>query len=103
MLGCLTFSSRNESWPCVVLEARACGTCVVGSSNGGIPEAIGFEKYVVEEGEDFEERFGNKVVEVLKNGYNSEELTQRAKEYTWKKIVEREINLYKETIENRKQ
>jgi len=39
--------SRNEGWPCVILEAQACGTCVVGSSNGGIPEAIGFPEYVV--------------------------------------------------------
>ena len=46
--------SRNEVWPCVVLEAQACGVPVVGSSNGGIPEAIGDGGIVIEEGEDFD-------------------------------------------------
>ncbi|MEN3042286.1 MAG: glycosyltransferase, partial [Fervidobacterium sp.] len=32
--------SRNEGFGTVCLEAQACGTCVIGSSNGGIPEAI---------------------------------------------------------------
>ncbi len=41
--------SRNEGFGAVVIEAQACGTCVVGSNNGGIPEAIGSEDYVVKE------------------------------------------------------
>jgi len=31
--------SRNEGFGAVCIEAQACGTCVIGSSNGGIPEA----------------------------------------------------------------
>lgn len=52
--------SRKEGFGAVVIEAQACGTCVVGSSNGGIPEAIGFEEYVVDEGDNFEERFAQR-------------------------------------------
>ncbi len=86
--------SRSEGWPCVVLEAQACGTCVIGSSNGGIPEAIGFEEFVVQEGENFEERSAEKVVWVLENGYEPNRFIERAKDYTWQSIVRREIKVY---------
>jgi len=36
----MVLPSKNEGWPCVVLEAKAVGTLVLGSNNGGIPEAI---------------------------------------------------------------
>jgi glycosyltransferase involved in cell wall biosynthesis len=86
--------SREEGFGAVVIEAQACGTCVIGSSNGGIPEAIGFDEYVVEEGENFEERFAKRVVDVLKSGYNRNKLIERAKGFTWEEIVRREIEIY---------
>lgn len=93
--------SRNEGFGTVVLEAQACGTCVVGSSNGGIPEAIGFPEYVVQEGENFEEMFAKKVAEILKHGYDAKKLIERSKEFTWKNVVAMEIEIYKNIIKTR--
>jgi teichuronic acid biosynthesis glycosyltransferase TuaC len=94
--------SRTEGFGAVVIEAQACGTCVVGSSNGGIPEAIGFEEYVVEEGPDFEERFAKKVVEVLQSGYDRQKIVQRAQKYTWEHIVKMEKQVYEAVLQEKK-
>lgn len=90
--------SRKEGFGAVCIEAQACGTCVIGSNNGGIPEAIGFEEYIVEEGQDFEKRFAQKVIDVLKNGYDRQKIVERVKDYTWDNIVQYEIEIYKEIL-----
>ena len=90
--------SKNEGWPCVVLEAQACGVPVVGSSNGGIPEAIGDGGIVVEEGEDFEKRFAEAVVELLKNPIERDYLRERALGFSWKNIVKQEVTVYEEVL-----
>lgn len=92
--------SRNEGWPCVVLEAQACGTCVIGSSNVGIPEAIGFDEYVVAEGKDFEDRIAQRIVQVLEEGYDREKLIERAKDFTWERIVQMEKRIYEQVLKN---
>jgi glycosyltransferase involved in cell wall biosynthesis len=94
----MVLPNRNEGWPCVILEAQACGTCVIGSSNRGIPEAIGFPEYVVEEGDQFEERFARRVVEVLNEGYDVNRILERAKGFTWRNIVEKEIDVHKRVV-----
>lgn len=90
--------SKNEGWPCVVLEAQACEVPVVGSSNGGIPEAIGDGGIVVEEGEDFEKRFAEAVVEMLKNPIDSGYLRERALGFSWENIVKQEVAVYEEVV-----
>lgn len=94
----MALPSRSEGFGAVCIEAQACGTCVVGSSNGGIPEAIGFKEYIVQEGESFEERFAKRIVQVLKEGYNGDKLIQRAKGFSWEEIVRREIEVYKSAV-----
>lgn len=90
--------SRNEGWPCVVLEAQACGTPVVGSDNGGIPEAVGDGGIVVEEGEDFEKRFAQAVVKLLESSIDEDNLRKRASRFSWKSIVKKEIEVYNEVL-----
>ncbi|MDY6826352.1 MAG: glycosyltransferase [Bacillota bacterium] len=92
--------SRNEGFPCVVLEAQACGCPVVGSNVGGISEAIGDGGMVVEEGEQFEERFAEAVVRILKMPIDHEYLRKRALNFDWSVIVDKEIEVYKSVINN---
>jgi glycosyltransferase involved in cell wall biosynthesis len=94
--------SRSEGFGTVNVEAQACGVVTVGSDAGGIPEAIGFEDLVVVEGEDFERRFAQKVVEVLENGYDTNKLLKRVENWTWEKVVEKEYKVCEEVVKNSK-
>ncbi|HBT50673.1 MAG TPA: hypothetical protein DEA49_00945 [Petrotoga sp.] len=90
--------SRNEGFGAVVIEAQGCGVAVVGSSNGGIPEAIGDGGVVVEDGEDFEKRFAQSVVKLLEDPIDESYLRKRALGFSWENIVEKEIKVYNEAL-----
>ncbi len=90
----LFLPSRNEGWPCIINEALATKTPVIGVDNGGIREAIGDSKYVVYADEHIIDRLSQKIIEVIKNGYN-EELYLKAQNMTWDVIIQKEIDIYR--------
>jgi teichuronic acid biosynthesis glycosyltransferase TuaC len=95
----LILPSRNEGFPCIVLEAHASGISVVGSSNGGIIEAIGDDSYIVDEGENFESRFSKLVLDKLSQEKEKGKLITRInKEFSLGKLGEKELILYKTII-----
>lgn len=86
--------SRNESFCCVALEAQACGTNVVASDVGGIKECVGKYGYLIAQGERFEERMAEKVIEILDEDRNVDEMIKRVEDFSWKSKVEEECNVY---------
>lgn len=90
--------SRNEGFGAVIIETQGCGIPVVGSSNGGIPEAIGDGGIVVEEGENFEKRFAEAVINLLENPIDSNYIREKALEYSWENVVKKEVEVYEEVL-----
>ncbi len=86
----LLLPSRNEGWPTVINECYAVGRPVVGSNVGGVAEALLEGNQAVEDGAGFEERFALAVISALENP-SSEDLMRRAKHFTWRAIVSREL------------
>nr|HQG68549.1 hypothetical protein [Paludibacteraceae bacterium] len=60
----------------------------------GIPEAIGEGGIVVNEGENFEKRFAEGVIKILKNPIDKNFLRNRATEYSWNNITKMEFDIY---------
>ncbi|MER2064171.1 MAG: glycosyltransferase, partial [Alkalibacterium sp.] len=95
----LVVPSRNEGLPLVILEANAMNIPVVGTSSGGIPEAIGFDENVIPFDEQMTERMAARVNELLSEETSSSMYRDRVvDEFDWDKIVAIELEAYTDTL-----
>jgi len=98
LMDVMILPSKNEGWPCVIKEAHACGTYVIGSNVGGIPEAIGKYGKVFELNDEFSANCAKHTLKVLENGFDEKQLVNSAVSYRWINIVSSEIKLYQEVL-----
>jgi teichuronic acid biosynthesis glycosyltransferase TuaC len=98
MADVLVLPSRSEGWPCVILEAYACGLPVVATDVGGIPEAIDDPTLLIPDGEHVVTALARRVVEVLSAGHPSIGLRARAERYSWDELARVEENLLTQLV-----
>lgn len=87
--------SKNEGFGAVIIEARACGTYVIGSDRGGIPEAVGEDGLALSLEANFVETVSENICLKDLNEHIFYKIAENAKKYTWENIVKKEISAYK--------
>ncbi len=94
----LILASSNEGWPNVLLEAMACGTPVVATCVGGIPEIV----QVPEAGRLIEERSPQAIVQAVRSLLQSppdRNMTRRfAEQFDWNETTKGQLTLFRQAL-----
>jgi len=93
-----TLSSFNEGMPTVLLEAIGCGKPYVGTDVGGIPEIIINDKLGLLVPPKEPKQLAVAMEKALKLNWDENYILEHAKRYTWEKISDKVLNIYKDAL-----
>ena len=89
--------SLREGWPTVIFEALACGTPVLATAVGGVPEALSHPGLGSLVPVDISpESLAGEIESALKFEWNRQFIAEYARSYSWDEIVTKLIALYRD-------
>jgi len=99
VLPSVTSKIGTESFGLVLLEAMSCGTCVIGSSSGGIKDIIKDGENGLIFQEKNHEQLADKIISVLKDDTLRDKLAKKGQKfarsnYGWDKITKKFLDVY---------
>jgi len=92
----------TECYPLTILESMACGTPIIASEIGGIPDLIEDSKNGLLCKPNNKLDLANKIIQLLGDNNSlknmSNECLSRSKNFTWEKIAEQTESIYEEIV-----
>jgi teichuronic acid biosynthesis glycosyltransferase TuaC len=94
----LVLASSREGWPNVLLEAMACGTPVVASAVGGIPEVLASRQVGRLVTQRSPEGFAAAMQEVVDAQLNRVEVRRYAEGFGWERTSAQQLALFNQLV-----
>ncbi|MDI6877169.1 MAG: glycosyltransferase [Methanomicrobiales archaeon] len=90
--------SLSEGNPMVLFETMGCGKPFIGSAVGGIPEVIQSEDHGMLMEPKNSEQMAAVILKALDKRWNTEEILQYARQFTWKSIARKTATIYRKCL-----
>ena len=98
----LILASYSEGWPTVILEAMACALPVISPNVGGVSEVLNDSRLGVITQTNAPETLAKAAEKVMSENWDTSFICRYAGQFTWGKIADQYISIYKNVLYNDK-